>query len=149
MGSGSQALRMVDAAIGRFNPERVMGAIANMTESLLDTEFAAHETPYGESWPARSDGAPALTRFRRHITVTHTGWRLRVTITHPGARAHNYGAVIFAKYAPALRFKLPNGTWCSKRSVVLPQRRMVPGNSGMPSRWRSLYLSAIRGATHG
>ena len=146
---GAQAMRVIDASLDRFKPERIMTALQNTTEMLIDAEFAAHETPYGEPWPARTDGVPALTRFRRHLTVTHAGWKLRVTIRHPGAKAHNYGAEIWAKTASMLRFRLPNGTWITTPSVVLPQRRMVPGDSGMPDRWRTLYLSAIRGASHG
>ncbi|MDR1946600.1 MAG: phage virion morphogenesis protein [Desulfovibrio sp.] len=90
--------------------------------------FDRGEGPGGTSWPVSlrvlMEGGQTLVKMPRlkdsfgmEVTATSAEWGTNLKY----AAIHQFGGVIRAKNAPALRFRI-GGNWVSKQSVTIPAR---------------------------
>lgn len=141
-------------------PERLSKALAEETLGLVHQGFEEGRSPYGQRWKpvGRPGGQPLRDTGRLQNSVetkaNRKGFRVWSRLIY--AAVHNYGAIIKAKNAPMLRFrvggvrggktqraggKLGAGErWVSKLQVKIPRRQFLPSGKGtLPFRYRRAY----------
>jgi hypothetical protein len=137
--------------------EQVARAIAPAVVRLARDGGAQGRDPYGAAWAPRRDGGPAnLRAVLAALTATALKNRVRMRVRHPGARVHQYGAVIKPKRKAggrggyregrALRFEL-GGRVVFARRVAVPQRQYMPeADRGLGAEWTAALARVTDGA---
>ena len=133
-------------AVGHGAVRREVNAhCASIASMEIMLGFARGVDPYGKPWKNRIDGHHPLVGFNRYVTTTPTATGFRVDARHKGAGVHQYGATIKAKTRRKvqgyLTFRLPDGSWVSKRSVTIPARQYVP-EFALPRSWDEQFSAA-------
>lgn len=111
-------------AAGRNPP---LAAIGNAIKESTRLRFVDGRGPGGARWaPVLRGGAPlrnTSTHLMNRISSVVSGDSVFVGVPFGWAAVHQFGAVIRAKSAPWLRFKIGN-RWARKKSVTIPARPM-------------------------
>ncbi len=114
--------------------------------SRIQLGFRAQQSPYGAPWaPTRRGGQILRMTSRLRDSVTEDPGRDHVAVgTNVGyARVHQFGAVIRAKAAAYLRFRIGD-RWARKKQVTIPARPFMP-TEGLPEDWTAGAIRAIEG----
>jgi phage virion morphogenesis protein len=93
--------------------------------------FKTETGPDGKKWPqsirARMEGGQTLSdtrRLRNSVTAASRPDRVEVGTNDKRAAIHQYGGIIRAKRAKALRFSI-GGQWAVKKLVRIPARPFI------------------------
>lgn len=118
-----------------FQRELTAG-LAEEARTQVHFGFEREEAPDGSKWPALKsrEGKPLRDtgRLRNSITVSSnaTGFTLSTGVMY--APTHQYGAIITAKTAKGLVFRVggarprTRGQWVRKLQVTIPRRQFLP-----------------------
>lgn len=114
----------------------LMAGLAEEARTQVHMGFEREEAPDGSKWPAlKSREGRALRdtgRLRNSIRTRSnaSGFELSTGVMY--APTHQYGAVITAKSAKGLRFRVggarprTRGEWVRKPQVTIPRRQFLP-----------------------
>lgn len=133
-------LEGLSAALARMNalgerPKPIWDAIGNYGESTTRLRFARGRGPDGKPWlpsiRVKNQGGQTLVlKARLMRSMTHSAdnqgasWGTNVKY----ASTHQFGAVIKAKSAGALRFKIPGAGFVSVKAVKIAARPFLGVN---------------------
>lgn len=111
-------------------------ALAEEARTQVHLGFDREEGPDGVPWPplASRDGKALRDtgRLRNSITTESTAYGFTLLTNVPYAPTHQYGAVITAKTAKGLRFRVggarprTSGQWVRTPQVTIPRRQFLP-----------------------
>lgn len=137
----ADGLEGLNAALARMvalgqRPRPIWEAIGQYGESSTRLRFKHQAGPDGRRWVpsirARETGGQTLVLKARLLrSITHnadnrgTSWGTNVIYAAP----HQFGAVIKARSAAALRFRLPGGGFVTVKKVTIPARPFVGVNA--------------------
>lgn len=117
------AVRTIGSNAARVELSQKMG---RTMLGLIREEIANQHDPYGNQWPSRTDGRPALLGLNGSFTASFTSDGPRVGTNKWYAKVHQRGWKINVKEALWLRFRLPGGQWASAKTVTIPRRQLFP-----------------------
>lgn len=139
--SYSDGLEALDGALRRMaalgeRPRPIWDAIGQYGESSTRLRFKNQAGPDRKRWVpsirARLAGGQTLVQKARLLrSITHnsdnngTSWGTNVIY----AGTHQFGAVIKAKAAGALRFRIPGGGFVTVKKVIIPARPFIGVNA--------------------
>lgn len=137
----TNGLEALGSALGRMaalgqRPRPIWDAIGQYGESSTRARFKNQVDPERKPWVpsirARVSGGQTLVHKARLLrSITHnadnsgTAWGTNVMY----AGVHQFGAVIKAKSASALRFRLPGGGFVTVKKVTIPARAFIGVNA--------------------
>lgn len=137
----TDGLEALGAALMRMrllgqSPRPIWEAIGQYGESSTRSRFKNQAGPDSKRWVpsirAREAGGQTLIMKARLLrSITHnannsgTAWGTNVIY----AGTHQFGAVIKAKSAGALRFKMPGGNFVTVKQVTIPARPFLGVNA--------------------
>lgn len=122
---------------------RLAQKLGGVVIRLINEQIDRSVDPYGMPWKPRSDGAAPLKGLRGTFSARVVNGNPQVTSSKWYAVVHQRGWKIDAKSAPYLRFRLPNGQWVSKKTVIIPRRQLVPTErDGLSRSWNEALMKA-------
>lgn len=161
-GEYSKLSRLVKWTQGIASPGWRTGLSAAAAEAARErvaASFAEQRDPWGRAWKrslrAELEGGQTLSdtgRLRRSFTYRATSGGFAIGTNVLYAATHQYGALIRAKRAKYLRFRLAGGARRRKsgrgpmvqvKAVVIPPRPIIPET--LSPLWRSAIEAAIKG----
>lgn len=125
--------------------EPVLAAIGRQVKTHVQLGFVQGVDPYGRPW--------APLKVRRGQPLRDTGrlmnsidYALEADAVEVGtnvryAPTHQFGALIAARNAPWLVFRVPGG-FARKKRVTIPARPFLP-TTGLPEAWREDIASIL------
>lgn len=142
-------------ALGR-NATPVMRDIASLGESATRLRFRLERGPDGRRWKpslrAQIAGGKTLTQdghlagsINSNAGADYAEWG----VNRVYAAIHQFGGLIRAKIAGALKFRLPNGAFAVVKAVRMPDRPYLGVNDDDRSDILDIIASHLGGATGG
>ena len=130
------------------NPAPALDAIGRLLKSKLQLGFITSTDPYGRPWAPLKTRQGLPLRDKGHlmnsIDYRVEGASVEVGTNLPYAPTHQFGAVIEAKGAKALRFFVNGKPVFVGRGhkITIPAREMFP-TEGLPPDWAADSLDVI------
>ena len=161
-GEFSRLERLIGQLHGMASPAWRAGlsrAAAEAARERISASFAEERDPWGKPWQkslrAELEGGQTLSdtgRLRRSFgyRITQSGFVIGTNVLY--AATHQRGAVIRAKRAPYLKFRLAGGSgrrksrrgqWVQTKSVNIPSRPFIPEPNLSPI-WHAAIDAAVR-----
>lgn len=135
-------------AIGE-DPRQALNAVGRVLKTRIQLGFTTSADPYGKSWAPLKTRQGQPLRDKGHlmnsIDYQVEGDSVVIGTNMPYAPPHQFGAVIEAKGAKALRFFVNGKPVFVGRGhkITIPAREMFPLD-GLPQDWSDDALQAIR-----
>ena len=128
----SEATRKLGAAAARLeHPRALWEDVGRSLVLSTQQRFEQEQDPQGNPWPASirvlTQGGKTLTdsaAMRNSITFEASDSGVAVGTNAIQAAVHQFGAVIKAKSADGLKFKIGD-RWITKQSVEIPRRAFL------------------------
>ncbi len=136
------AIDAAQAQLGDMTP--AWRSVGRYLVSMIQLGFRAQRSPYGEPWLPTHRGGQILrltSRLRGSISEDASADHVAVGTNVRYARVHQFGAVIRARSAEFLRFRIGD-RWARKKEVTIPARPFMP-TEGLPEDWVSGALNVI------
>jgi phage gpG-like protein len=124
----------------------LLAAMATEVNRQITLGFQRSRDPYGHAWKPLSSGAgrPLMNTgelARAAASATSNDSTVFVHVDLVKGHTHQNGAVIRARYAKALRFRV-GGRVIFRKSVTIPARPFLP-DGDLPPAWREALSRVV------